>query len=69
VRTRCVTWVYLNQSRNYICISAVVTPEALQRLRELVEQGKLAVVLDSCWDMGDVEGELRNQVTRRGILN
>jgi hypothetical protein len=40
--------------RDYVCISAVVTLEALQRLRELVEQGKLAVVLDSCWDMGDV---------------
>jgi hypothetical protein len=40
--------------RDYICISAIVTLEALQRLRELVEQGKLAVVLDSCWDMGDV---------------
>ena len=40
--------------RDYIYISAIVTLEALQRLRELVEQGKLAVVLDSCWDMGDV---------------
>jgi hypothetical protein len=40
--------------RDYICISAFVTPEALQRLRELVEERKLVVVLDSCWDMGDV---------------
>jgi hypothetical protein len=40
--------------RDYICVSAFVTLEDLQRLRELVEEGKLAVVLDSCWDMGDV---------------
>jgi hypothetical protein len=40
--------------RDYICISAFVTLEALQRLRELVEQGKLVVVLDSCWEMEDV---------------
>ena len=40
--------------RDYICISAIVTLEALQRLGELVEQGKLAVELDSCWDLGDV---------------
>jgi hypothetical protein len=40
--------------RDYICVSAFVTLEALQRLRELVEERKLAVVLDSCWGMGDV---------------
>jgi len=40
--------------RDYICVSAFVTLEALQRLKELVEERKLAVVLDSCWDMGDV---------------
>jgi len=40
--------------RDYICVSAFVTLEALQRLRELVEERKLAVVLDSCWDMGDI---------------
>jgi len=40
--------------RNYICVTAVATLEALQRLRELVEEGKLAVVLDSCWEMEDV---------------
>jgi hypothetical protein len=40
--------------RDYICVSAFVTLEALQRLRELVEEKKLAVVLDSCWEIGDV---------------
>ena len=39
--------------RNYISVTAVATLEALQRLRELAEEKKLAVVLDSCWDMGD----------------
>jgi hypothetical protein len=40
--------------RDYIRVSAFVTLEALERLRELVEHGKLAVVLDSCWNMEDI---------------
>lgn len=39
--------------RSYLQVNAVVNPEALERLRCLVEQEKLRVPIDSCWDMSD----------------
>lgn len=39
--------------RRYLQVNATVNPEALERLRLLVEQGKLRVPIDSCWDLKD----------------
>lgn len=34
-------------------INSTVNIEALEKLRSLVERGKLRVPVDSCWDMKD----------------
>lgn len=39
--------------RRYLQVNAAVNPEALERLRSLVQQGKLRVPIDSCWDFKD----------------
>lgn len=55
--TRKNTWlprVLGGGSHIYICVSGFVSPEALESLRGLVEDGKLMVVVDSCWEMTDV---------------
>ena len=39
--------------RSYLQVNATVHLEALERLRSLVEQEKLRVPVDSCWDMSD----------------
>ncbi len=39
--------------RRYLQVNAAVNPEELERLRSLVEQGKLRVPIDSCWALKD----------------
>jgi hypothetical protein len=40
--------------RDYACISSFTSLEAMDRLRNVVEKGKMVIVVDSCWDMEDV---------------
>ncbi len=37
--------------RKYVQVNAAVNLDAMEKLRSLVEQGKLRVPVDSCWDM------------------
>lgn len=39
--------------REYVCVSGFTCLEALEWLRKMVEEDKLKVVIDSCWDMED----------------
>jgi hypothetical protein len=39
--------------RRYVQVNAAVNPEALEKLRSMVEQGSLRVPIDSCWGMKD----------------
>lgn len=39
--------------RRYLQVNAAVNLEAMERLRSLVEAGKLRVPIDSCWAMND----------------
>lgn len=41
--------------RKYVRVTGLVTPERLQKLGDLVEQGKLKVIVDSCWEMQDAQ--------------
>jgi NADPH:quinone reductase-like Zn-dependent oxidoreductase len=38
----------------YIVASGFVTLEGMEKLAAMVDEGKLKVVVDSCWDMEDV---------------
>jgi hypothetical protein len=40
--------------RDYVNITGLVNLETIEKLGLLVEEGKLKVVVDSCWDMEDV---------------
>jgi hypothetical protein len=40
--------------RKYLQVNAAVNLEAMEKLRSLVEHGKLRVLIDSCWGMNDV---------------
>ena len=42
-----------NNRREYVQVNAAVNMEAMEKLRSLVEQGKLRVPIDSCWGMKD----------------
>jgi NADPH:quinone reductase-like Zn-dependent oxidoreductase len=39
--------------RRYVTVTGFVNQEGLEKLRALVEEGKLRVVIDSVWDMED----------------
>lgn len=39
--------------RDYVCVSGFTSLEAMEKLGKMVEEGKLKVVVDSCWDMED----------------
>ena len=41
--------------RKYVRVTGVITAARLQELGDLVEDGKLKVVVDSVWDMVDVQ--------------
>jgi hypothetical protein len=41
-------------SRDYVRISSFVSLEAMDKLKNVVEKGKIAIVVDSCWDMEEV---------------
>lgn len=42
-----------NGQRKYLLANAAVNVDAMERLRSTVEEGKLRVPIDSCWDMED----------------
>lgn len=39
--------------RDYLCVTALTNTEDMEKLRTLCEEGKLKVVVDSCWEMVD----------------
>lgn len=41
--------------RDYICATGIATLESMKKLGKLMEKGKLRVVIDSTWDMEDVQ--------------
>ena len=47
------SWIPAIPQRRYIQANSWVNQERLERLRSLVEQGKLRVLVDSCWEMED----------------
>lgn len=40
--------------RKYLQVNAIATLKGLEKLQLMVEQGKLRVPIDSCWDLPDV---------------
>lgn len=40
--------------RAYVCVTGIANFEAMQELADFVEAGTIKVVVDGCWDMGDV---------------
>lgn len=41
--------------RKYVRVTGLVTPQRLRELGKLVEEGKLKVPIDSCWEMQDAQ--------------
>jgi hypothetical protein len=41
-------------TREYVSINGFIEPERLERIRDLVAEGKLRVVVDKEWEMGGV---------------
>lgn len=41
--------------RDYVCAAGITTLESMKKLEKLMEKGKLRVVIDSTWDMEDVQ--------------
>lgn len=41
--------------RDYVCATGIATLESMKKLEKLMENGKLRVVIDSTWDMEDVQ--------------
>ena len=39
--------------REYANVTVIANLELVEKLRQLVEEGKIKVVVDSCWDMED----------------
>jgi hypothetical protein len=39
--------------RRYVQVSATANLEGMEKLRRMVEEGKLKIPIDSCWDMED----------------
>ena len=39
--------------RSYLLVTATMNLEATEKMRSMIEQGKLSVPIDSCWDMKD----------------
>lgn len=40
-------------SRQYVCVSGITNLASLEKLRQMVEESKLMIEIDSCWEMED----------------
>ncbi|PVH71951.1 zinc-binding oxidoreductase [Cadophora sp. DSE1049] len=52
-------------NRPYVQFAATATQEEMQRLADMVQDGKLRVPIDSCWDMEDVLKSYERMLSRR----